>query len=536
MPSDFANSSSCVNYWYDNALPNGLAGSLPADEANTREMRQASEAVIESYGEQSQDSSGWEHSPDPLHVDPSANSTLPLRPQSSSSAVQVHKAPLAPKQGLVGILGSSKPQYQSPISGTYALRTPRGKITSIACESCRKRKSKCDGLRPKCNTCRSKNLCCVYDVAEDGKTTTQLRAHVRRLARELDDMKSVVSMLTMAPDRSAAASWANELEKNGFAYHSAEEIKRSLQKSHSPQNQMPGQEQGGLDTPGSEPCQQPSNSEGASSYNGSSGEESRERTQPASNSQPEPALETTPPFNYQNLVVSSDLDKFSFDCAFYRRTKREMVANGWDEAQIFGQSEIDVDSIILGFTDPQDGQPVPTWASRTVNKLLPGLPLPARLASTFLLTKMMRWLIWPSVENMNAMPEWLMPLSRQDCSPYDILIDLIPWPQLRQHLYRHPGDFVVGAFVGCIGLNWPYADDACHYWDIERMTTQMTPLFESQVCDLNSWTLDPKALEIMPQIQGLVPIKIMFCRMYEPVGPGQRLLSDAPHSPIVQSP
>jgi hypothetical protein len=144
-------------------------------------------------------------------------------------------------------------------------------------------------------------------------------------------------------------------------------------------------------------------------------------------SQAEPALDTAPAFNYQNVTTSPALDKFSFDCAFYRRTKREMVANGWDKAQIFGRTEIDVDSIILGFTDPQDGEPIPTWASRTVNKLLPGLPLPARLGSAFLLTKMMTWLIWPSAENMNVMPEWLMPLSRQDCIPYDILIDLIPW-------------------------------------------------------------------------------------------------------------
>jgi hypothetical protein len=71
----------------------------------------------------------------------------------------------------------------------------------------------------------------VYDVAEDGKTTTQLRAHVRRLAKELDDMKSVVALLAMAPDRTTATSWANELEKNGFAHHSAEEIKKSLQVS-----------------------------------------------------------------------------------------------------------------------------------------------------------------------------------------------------------------------------------------------------------------------------------------------------------------
>jgi hypothetical protein len=67
---------------------------------------------------------------------------------------------------------------------------------------------------------------------------------------------------------------------------------------------------------------------------------------------------------------------------------------------------------------------------------------------------------------------------------------------------------MVGAFVGCIGLNWPYADEACYYWDIERMTTRVTPLFKNQVGDLNSWTLGSKALEIMPQIQGLVPMKI----------------------------
>jgi hypothetical protein len=71
----------------------------------------------------------------------------------------------------------------------------------------------------------------VYDVAEDGKTTTHLRAHVRRLAKELDDMKSIVSLLAMAPDRAQAANWASELEKNGFAHHSAEEIKKSLQVS-----------------------------------------------------------------------------------------------------------------------------------------------------------------------------------------------------------------------------------------------------------------------------------------------------------------
>lgn len=95
------------------------------------------------------------------------------------------------------------------------------------------------------------------------------------------------------------------------------------------------------------------------------------------------------PFSVDPAAAEA-VNKFGFDCALYRRTKREMLANGWTEVQIFGRVDIDVDTLILGWEDPQDGQPVPTWASRMVNKMLPGCCIPLRLASAFLLTKMMR--------------------------------------------------------------------------------------------------------------------------------------------------
>ncbi|KAJ4366004.1 hypothetical protein N0V95_000382 [Ascochyta clinopodiicola] len=468
-------------------------------------MRRASEAVVQAAGFQSQDN--WDQSQGQLHLD-TTQSTLVIRPQSAA-ANAAHKAPLAPKQGLGGALANARGQHSSPISGTYALRTPRGKITSIACESCRKRKSKCDGVRPKCNTCQSKNLTCVYDVAEDGKTTTQLRAHVRRLAKELDDMKSVVSLLAMAPDRAAAANWASELERNGFAHHSVDEIKRSLGDSNEQTPAVP--EQDAFGTPGSEHFSGQVPNLGASSYDGSSREESREHSQAALNFAPDTAVDGGPALNPSLITLESAanaLNKFGFDCAYYRRTKQELLANGWSEAQVFGRVEIDVDSLLLGFVDPQDTQPVPAWCARTVNRILPTAPLPVRLASTWILTKLMRWLIWPSVENMNSNPDWLMPpMGKQEVSPYDILIDLVPWPQVRRLLYQHPQEFSVAPLVGAIGITWPYADDSCHYWDIEAGCTRMTPLFESAVADLNNWTLDPKILEIMPQLEGMVPIK-----------------------------
>ncbi|KAB2105365.1 hypothetical protein AG0111_0g5657 [Alternaria gaisen] len=523
MPAQSSNSSPGLNYWYGSgSLPDTLEG-LPQGSANPRLMRRASEAVGQAQGIQIQEPSEWDESQVPLHLDTN-QTNLVIRPLAASAAAN-HKAPLAPKQGLGGALANARGQHQSPIAGTYALRTPRGKITSIACESCRKRKSKCDGVRPKCNTCQSKNLTCVYDVAEDGKTTTQLRAHVRRLAKELDDMKSVVSLLAMAPDRASAANWASELEKNGFAHHSAEEVKKALsvgmfpamagmplsekQESLGPTPALPDADSFG--TPNSsEPFTGHTHPMGGSSY-GSSSREEREQSQSSLAYSHDNAVDVAVPANPSPLsleAAANALNKFGFDCAFYRRTKRDLLANGWSEVQIFGRSEIDVDTLLLGFLDPQDAQPVSTWCSRTVNKLLPASPLPVRLASTWLLTKLMRYLIWPSVENMNANPEWLMPpVGKQETSPYDLLIDLVPWPQLRQLLYQHPQEYPVAHIVGLIGVTWPYADDACHYWDIESGYTRMTPLFESTIADLSNWTVDPKVLEIMPQLEGHIPVK-----------------------------
>jgi hypothetical protein len=442
-----------------------------------------------------------------LHLDTS-QATLVIRPQPGSAAA-LQKAPLAPKQGLGGALANARGQHQSPISGTYALRTPRGKITSIACESCRKRKSKCDGVRPKCNTCQSKNLMCVYDVAEDGKTTTQLRAHVRRLTKDVEEMRSLIHLVAVAPDRDAAVSWANEIEKHGFSHHSAEEIRQALSDNTRPGPVLPDGESFG--TPSSDHFPNVVPTLGNPSFTGSSRSDSREQSQPGLGFPADNPIGGITPITPSPLdlnAASEALSKFGFDCAYFRNAKHELLTNGWREEDVFGRTEIDMDSLILGFNDPQDSQSVSTWCSRTVNKILPAASLPVRLASTWVLTKLLRYLIWPTVEHMNANPEWLLPpVNKQDSTPHDILIDLVPWPQVRQLLYQHPQEYPVGALVGLIGIAWPYPPDACHYWDIEAAHTRMTPLFESTVADLNNWTIDPKILDLIPQLEGHIPLR-----------------------------
>jgi hypothetical protein len=147
-------------------------------------------------------------------------------------------------------------------------------------------------------------------------------------------------------------------------------------------------------TPGSEVFASAPHHMGASPYGESSREESREQSHsslgfPHDTSSVDAAVSMNPsPLSLE--AATNALSKFSFDCAFYRRTKRDLLANGWSEVQIFGRCEIDVDTLLLGFMDPQDAQPVSTWCSRTVNRLLPAASLPIRLASAWVLTKLMR--------------------------------------------------------------------------------------------------------------------------------------------------
>ncbi|KAI3571860.1 hypothetical protein IWW34DRAFT_824616 [Fusarium oxysporum f. sp. albedinis] len=52
----------------------------------------------------------------------------------------------------------------------------RGASTSLACESCRQRKNKCNGARPTCSQCRAKHIDCVYRQTPEGNYKQRLEA------------------------------------------------------------------------------------------------------------------------------------------------------------------------------------------------------------------------------------------------------------------------------------------------------------------------------------------------------------------------
>lgn len=75
-----------------------------------------------------------------------------------------------------------------PTSSSNGLQQPlqkskkrAGALTKIACYECRKRKCKCDGQKPVCGPCRSRDVTCEFDAVAGSEHADQMKTRIRRL-------------------------------------------------------------------------------------------------------------------------------------------------------------------------------------------------------------------------------------------------------------------------------------------------------------------------------------------------------------------
>ncbi|KAF1987221.1 hypothetical protein K402DRAFT_420450 [Aulographum hederae CBS 113979] len=132
--------------------------------------------------------------------------------------------------------GVTSPTLTSPVELTPASGSAQGKlisrrshITAVACVPCKKRKTKCNGNRPACNTCLSRPTQCYYDMDSEHRWQGGLRKSVKRLEQELEDMKSILPLIAATDKRDAAIVIAQEIQQRGFADRSVDQMRRVLQ-------------------------------------------------------------------------------------------------------------------------------------------------------------------------------------------------------------------------------------------------------------------------------------------------------------------
>ncbi|KAL9092482.1 MAG: hypothetical protein Q9159_000829 [Coniocarpon cinnabarinum] len=185
------------------------------------------------------DSAGQQQQPPPPPQlpQPPQQQQQPQLQYSDSSSLQPYQpqpAPLDPTQygqtlqdpSLVSPTSAHMPQDSSlpgsaaPSKPTYA---KRGKITIVACVPCRKRKTKCDGHRPSCTQCSSRNGPCSYDMTDDQRKLTYLRDSVEQLQTDKTLLEQLFQTVQVASQEEAIEVF-RRLRSGGDLHQVAEEI------------------------------------------------------------------------------------------------------------------------------------------------------------------------------------------------------------------------------------------------------------------------------------------------------------------------
>ncbi|KAJ5765847.1 hypothetical protein N7520_005406 [Penicillium odoratum] len=91
------------------------------------------------------------------------------------------------------------------------------KYTSRACEECRRRRSKCDGVRPSCSRCLDRGGRCQYSTAEDGRQPAP-KSYVVMLRTRIELLERVLRNHGI----DAEASVAELMAENELSNHSAD--------------------------------------------------------------------------------------------------------------------------------------------------------------------------------------------------------------------------------------------------------------------------------------------------------------------------
>ncbi|KAF2840056.1 hypothetical protein M501DRAFT_932018 [Patellaria atrata CBS 101060] len=391
----------------------------------------------------------------------------------------------------------------SSISASVAKRT---KLTQVACDKCRSRKSKCDGSRPVCGKCIQFSTKCVY-IAEAGETRGQsIHRANRELQEQLDSYKALFEHL-----RSGSTDVRVDILAQLTANEPPEEILRRFNKNYqlpvhenatARSSRQQGKhratdafEEGGIadgvpalahagqeiTSTATEDLPQESQVFATSHLNPQAQAAKAELLQRFScarvagiSDDTQRQLPTGAVHRFGNLPLSSAVQANHYpmdvqvqqmlnlqtheyaipSCIWsdntpmsnlffsFRDGARKMIANGTPAHVVIGHAP--QFDVELFFRDRNDQDPPHNADSWAceVLKSVSDFDIFVLLASCALYTAYMRWNILPTAELYALMPPMIRPTRHQRCLPHAMPLDLVPHPVIREALLGQYRDWL----------------------------------------------------------------------------------------------
>lgn len=137
--------------------------------------------------------------------------------------------------------------------------------------------------------------------------------------------------------------------------------------------------------------------------------------------------------------------------------------------------------------------------------------LPERVAVLFFMFSLTRWMINPTQENYERMPEFLTPRPSQILAAHPAWIEHVPFPRLRDKLVatykEHPFELFFMPFTIGLSVNWPYDPTDCLISTSEKEDPIINPVFERHIRRLENWSVSPLLMENFPALADTARVK-----------------------------
>lgn len=129
-----------------------------------------------------------------------------------------------------------------------------------------------------------------------------------------------------------------------------------------------------------------------------------------------------------------------------------------------------------------------------------------RLASVSLLTFMMRWLLDPSAENYQKIPDMMKPTPAQCMIPHIAAIETMPLAPVRDAAIHQPRDWRTALVQAKCSINWPYGHDAAVERDPGTGSVTLTKRFMDHAAVYDNWSVGSSFLDVFPEVAGHIRV------------------------------
>jgi hypothetical protein len=113
----------------------------------------------------------------------------------------------------------------------------------------------------------------------------------------------------------------------------------------------------------------------------------------------------------------------------------------------------------------------------------------------YLFWYLIRWMISPSPETYEAMPEWLRPTPNQLFMPHINIVDFIVWPAFRELVVQIPAmqermEWLM-EMSNTIHCDWSFATGEAIYKHEDTDQVDLCPTAKEAIRELSNWSVGP---------------------------------------------